>query len=159
MKSKNRAELAVEPFRPVDLEILLTQGVQAGQSSLVSHVPATHAKFQRPPGPAVTIRDGEWILGVGGVWMPAPWIGVLWAVFAERARGRFLAIDRISRRVMNLEPVPRVEATVEEGFAAGMRWCELLGLTYEGRMPGFGPGGETHLRYGRYRPDLRRALP
>jgi hypothetical protein len=146
--------MIVEPFRTYHLHVLVAQGVQSSQVQQVSHLPASYASVARLPGIAMTVRDGDRILLCGGILPTAPKMGVLWAVLSERAGGRMVWLHRAVQRFIELEPLRRLEATVEEGFPAGCRWLELLGFEHEGPMPGYGTNGETHIRYGKVRKDL-----
>ncbi|MDP9066611.1 MAG: hypothetical protein M3O06_12200 [Pseudomonadota bacterium] len=137
--------MTVVPFQPFHLEILRAQGIQAAQ---VSHVPATYAKFQRPPGPALTVFHGEQVILCGGIVTVGSGMGILWAVLSKNAGRHMVWLHRATQRFLQLQELRRIEATVEAGFAAGCRWIELLGFKFEGDMPGYGDNGETHLRYG-----------
>jgi RimJ/RimL family protein N-acetyltransferase len=60
-----------------------------------------------------------------------------------------LFLHRATRRFIDLEPLRRLEASVEVGFPAGERWLELLGFEHEGPLRAFGANGEDHVRYAR----------
>lgn len=146
--------MIVEPFRCFHLQLLIAQGVQSSQIQQVSHVPASYASVDRPPGISMTARDGDRIVLCGGILPTAPGMGVLWAVLSAKAGGHMVWLHRATRRFLEIEPLRRLEATVEEGFPQGCRWLELLGFKHEGPMPGYGLNGETHIRYGKVRKDL-----
>ena len=141
--------MRVEPYRPVHLQLLIAQGVQPSQARQVSHVPASYASVEKPPGPAMTAIAGDRIILVGGIIPTAPKIGVLWAVLSEAAGSHMVWLHRATKRFLTLQEWQRIEATVEEGFPAGCRWLELLGFKHEGPMPKYGLNGETHIRFGR----------
>lgn len=143
--------MIVEPFSPAHLQKLIAQGVQPAQLQQVSHVPATYASVEKPPGLSMTARAGERIVLCGGVIVTAPGSGVLWAVLAADAGRHMLWLHRATKRFLDIEPIRRVEATVEEGFPAGCHWLEMLGFEFEGRMRAYGDNGETHLRYAKVR--------
>lgn len=136
--------ITVEHFRMEHLATLAAQGVQSSQ---VSYVPASFAGLRRPPGVAMTALEGDRIVLCGGIIPNGPGLGVLWAVLAADAGKHMLWLHRGVRRFLTLERWRRIEASVEEGFAPGCRWLELLGFEYEGRMRAYGPHGETHVRY------------
>ena len=125
------------------------QGVQPAQQ--VSLVPATYANFQRPPGPALTVFEGDRVILSGGIASINARHGVLWAVLSPLAGRHMLFLHRGVKRFIDCQPVKRLEATTELGFWHGCRWLKLLGFKYEGKMPGFGDAGETHLRFGMIR--------
>lgn len=141
--------LIVEPFRPYHIPLLIAQGVQDAQRQEVSHVPVTYASVAKPPGLSMTVRDGESIVLCGGVLPTGPKQGVLWALLSAQAGQHMLFLHRATRRFIEIEPLRRLEASVEVGFPAGCRWLELLGFQYEGPLNAFGPHGEDHVRYAR----------
>jgi hypothetical protein len=141
--------MRVEPFRPVHLQLLIAQGVQAAQARQVSHVPASYASVEQPPGLAMTAIEGERIVLCGGIIPQRPGVGTLWAVLSEHAGEHMVWLHRATRRFMSLQEWQRLEATVEKGFPQGCRWLRLLGFKYEGPMPKYGLNGETHVRFGK----------
>lgn len=147
--------MRVEVFRPFHLDLMKAQGVQAAQVRQVSLVPASYANVARPPGPAMTAFAGDFVILCGGIVTVPPSLGILWAVLSARASRHMVWLHRATKRLIESEPVRRLEATVEEGFPAGCRWLELLGFKHEGVMPYYGAGGETHIRFGLYRPGRR----
>ena len=145
--------MIVEHCLTAHVRFLIAQGCQASQLRQVSHASAILGNLERPPGLAMTAREGDRILLCGGI-LPTgahPALGVLWAVLAADAGRHMLWLHRATRRFIDISPLQRLEATVEDGFPAGCRWLELLGFEYEGRMRAYGLNGETHLRYARIR--------
>lgn len=141
--------LEVTPFQPFHLELLRAQGVQGSQSRVLSHVPAGYASVHKLPGPAMTAFDGERVILCGGICTIGPKMGVLWALLSARAGNRMLSLHRCVSRFLQTEPLRRLEASVEKGFAPGCRWLDLLGFKYEGDMLAYGDDGETHERWAR----------
>ncbi|MCW4115671.1 hypothetical protein NPA31_011920 [Aurantimonas sp. MSK8Z-1] len=43
--------------------------------------------------------------------------------------------------------IHRIECIVSAAYTAAQRWIEIVGLTREAEMPGYGRGGETFLQY------------
>lgn len=142
--------MIVEPFRAQHLQTLIAQGVQSSQLREISHA-STFGGVECPLGTSLTARDGNRIILCGGMIPTAPHMGILWAALSADAGQRMLWLHRATLRFLDIKPLRRIEATVEDGFSAGCRWLELLGFEYEGRMRGYGLDGETHLRYGRIR--------
>lgn len=149
--------MIVEPFHPSHLQTLIAQGVHPSQVKLISQAPVNHA-----PGLAMTARDGEHIVLCGGVIPRAshaypavgtvgPHVGILWAVLAADAGRHMLWLHRATLRFLDIEPLRRIEATVEEGFGEGCRWLELMGFESEGPLRAYGLNGETHVLYSRCR--------
>jgi hypothetical protein len=141
--------MRVEPFRPVHLQLLIAQGVQPSQARQVSHVPASYASVEKPPGPAMTALEGDRIVLCGGIIPTRPNVGTLWAVLSEHAGEHMVWLHRATHRFIGLQEWQRLEATVERGFPQGCRWLRLLGFKYEGTMLKYGLNGETHIRFGR----------
>lgn len=145
------SRLTVEPFRTHHVPLLIAQGVQDAQVRQVSHVPASYASVAKPPGLSMTVRDGDSIVLCGGILPAGPQYGVLWAVLAAGAGRHMVFLHRATQRFIDLEPLRRLEASVETGFPAGCRWLEMLGFAYEGPLAAFGANGEDHVRYARIR--------
>lgn len=143
--------LEVSPFRPVDALLLDAQGVQAAQRGAIGTVDASFPQLGVWPHVALTVRAGTHILGCGGIVQVTPRMGLIWALLAEDAGRRMVALHRICKRMVESSRARRLEATVPEGFGEGCRFVELLGFEFEGRMPAYGMNDETHLRYGRVR--------
>lgn len=141
--------MRVVPFEPYHIDVLRAQGVQAAQQRSVSQLPASYASVARPPGPALTAYAGERIIIAGGIMKVGERNGICWALLSEDARHHMVWLHYAVKRFITIERWRRLEATVEETFTAGCRWLDLLGFKFEGRMPGYGDQGETHLRYGR----------
>jgi hypothetical protein len=141
--------MIVEPFRSFHLDLLRAQGVQGAQLAEVSHVPATSGSVGQPPGPAVTVFDGDRIILCGGIVVQAPMRGECWALMAEGAGRHMHWLHFGVKRFITMQRWRRLEAGVQEGFGAGCRWVELLGFEFEGKMRGYGLNGETYLRYAR----------
>ena len=139
----------VEKFQPYHLQVLIAQGVQQSQLRQVSHVPDAYASLGPIPGRALTVRDGDRIIMCGGLLGIAPNMSILWALLSEEAGRHMLWLHRATVRFLDINPPKRIEASVEVGFPQGCRWLKLLGFKYEGKSPGFGLNGETHLRFGR----------
>jgi hypothetical protein len=134
----------VVPYRPVHNYLIRVQDAQLAEVSLV---PEGYASLYSPVGPAMTALDGSTVLLCGGIVPLLPGTGVIWALVARDAGPRMLALTRGIQRFLETQKLRRIEATTAEGFRSGCRWLEMLGFEFEGRMRGYGPAGETHLRY------------
>lgn len=141
--------MIVEPFRPYHIDLLRAQGVQAAQLGEISLVPLSCANLPAPPGPAVTVFDGERVIVCGGIAVKGPGRGECWALMGEGVGRHMHWLHFAVKRFITAQRWQRLEAAVEEGFGPGCRWVELLGFSYEGKMPGYGLCGETYLRYAR----------
>lgn len=139
--------MIVVPFLPYHVDLLRAQGVQGAQLNEVSLVLGPCANV--PPGPAVSAFDGDRILICGGIAKITNTNGVCWALLSEEAGKHMHSLHFAVKRFITLQPWRRLEASVEKNFEAGCRWVQLLGFEMEGEMRGYGPNGETHLRYAR----------
>lgn len=129
---------------------MIAQGaVQSGQLHELSYVPAGYARLERLPGTALAVLEGDRIMLCGGVLPEGPGRGVLWALLSAQAGAHMIFLHRGVKRFLEAQALRRVEATAVKGFDEGCRWLSLLGFKHEGEMPGYGLGGETHLRFGR----------
>lgn len=105
-------------------------------------------------GPAWTLMADGWPLACGGVVRFWPGVGELWC-WSGAELGRWSqAFARLSWRfveeLLNEEGFHRLQAHVRENDTTAGRFAEFLGLTLEGRCPGYGPDQTTHLLYGRF---------
>jgi hypothetical protein len=136
----------VEIFQSFHVELLIAQGVQESQVSEASLVPASYASLPRVPGLTARTDEGK-ILLCGGVLPQEPGIGKLWSLVSKDAGPYFLWLTRATKRYLGTQSLRRIEATTQ--FPQGCRWLQMLGFRYEGEVPGYGPNGETHKRFGR----------
>lgn len=137
--------MIIRPFAPYHIDLLRAQGVQGAQLQEVSLVPERFVTVSN----GLSAFAGDQLLICGGIIKLAPLHGVCWALLSQDAGKHMHALHYAVKRFITIEPWRRLEASVEEGFSMGCRWVELLGFTFEGRMPKYGLQGETHLRYGR----------
>jgi hypothetical protein len=102
-------------------------------------------------GPALSFFWKGKLVMVGGIVSPWPRSGEAWAILAPEASECVVSLNRSVRRVVHGfrrgMGLNRLQAHVEEGFHKGNRWATWMGFKEEGRMPKFGPEGETFVRY------------
>lgn len=107
-------------------------------------------------GPAWTLLHGARPLACGGAVRFWPGAGELWCWTGEDAPDLAVAFARSARRglaaLFATGGFHRVQAHVREDDARAEAFARFLGLSLEGRCPGYGPDGSTHLLYGRYMP-------
>lgn len=141
----------IEPYRPVHLELLLAGSLQPAQRRIVSHVPVGIGRVFQVPGLALTALEDDHVLMTGGIMPLTAHMGMLWAVLAEDAGRYMMRLHRGTVRFLEIGVWRRLEATVEQDFAAGCRWLELLGFKREGPREAYGEDGEDHWAYVRVR--------
>ena len=145
--------LTLRPFRAVHAAGLglRAQAIQtlAGLAPL-----AELARSYEAAGPAWTAFAGGWPLACGGVVRFWPGAGELWCWTGAGAARWFVAFSRLARARMDGLLAPggfhRLQAHVREDDPQARRFVRFLGLTPEGRCPGYGPDRATHLLYGRF---------
>lgn len=97
-------------------------------------------------------EEGD-IVGCGG-FLPQ-WAGrtLGWMYITERCAEVMLRVTRATKKAMDKYD-GRLEITVKKDFESGHRWAKILGFHVEnppGILKGFGPGGEDHVSYVRFK--------
>lgn len=101
-------------------------------------------------GPCLTVEDGGAVLMCTGVVPIFDGYGYLWSALAPETGLKMVGVHRIAVRFLDTLNLRRIEATVEVGFAAGIKWMEMLGFECEApRMRKYGPNGEDHMLFAR----------
>lgn len=103
-------------------------------------------------GPCYTgFVDGE-VIACAGVHLLWPGCGEAWAVVTPKVYDNPLffhrAVKNLLQHIINKHKLYRVQATVLDGFARGMKWLEVLGFECEGLMRKY-LNDEDHWRYAR----------
>ena len=132
------------PFEPAHVARLR---VQSRQARLLSYLVEPYIEALGAAGPAMTAQENGEILACAGIAEQGFGVGTLWAFIAADAGRRFLSLHRGARRLIQLHPLRRLEATTECDFPQGCRWLELLGFKSEGLLHAYGPDGADHYRY------------
>lgn len=136
----------IRTFSPGDLWKIKLQPTQA---KAIGFLTEDYALALAAAGPAITATvDGEPV-ACCGIARAQFNTGVLWGFVGESAGRNMLRLHRAASRFIGALPMTRIESTVEQGFAPGCRWLELLGFESEGLMRKYGPDGSNHLRYAR----------
>jgi hypothetical protein len=108
---------------------------------------ATYARY----GPAYTAWVDGQVAAVAGVMITTPGVGHAWAVLGPLgfAHPGFVhrAVCRQLREIVTTHRLIRVDAEVLKHFAAGRRWAERLGLTFESEKPYAAPGRQHFVVY------------
>lgn len=102
---------------------------------------------------AFTALDGDQVLACAGVHEVWPGRGVAWALIGREAGREFRAIHRAVSGFLAACPLRRVEMVVDAKFAAGHRWAKMLGMTAEGTLRAYSPGGDDYVMYARVKHD------
>jgi len=140
----------VSPFRAADIqEIALSETAKRHFSSIAPM--SVIAQEYELRGPAWTLRVDGNIVGCGGVMLLWSGVGEAWvmpnALAAEYPLACFRTICQGLQHAITAHNLRRVQSVVHESVPAEQRWVVRLGFEFEGVMRGYGPGGETYLRY------------
>ncbi|HWR04394.1 MAG TPA: hypothetical protein VN419_10290 [Humidesulfovibrio sp.] len=112
------------------------------------------ARGYEAAGPAWTLFAGDWPLVCGGVVRFWPGAGELWCWTGDEAGRWSVAFARQARQCVSRlgaeHGFHRVQAHVREADEQARGFAMFLGLTLEGRCPGYGPDQATYLLYGRF---------
>lgn len=74
-----------------------------------------------------------------------------WAYISKDAGRHFVRIHKAVSRFLEQSDYRRIEATIDVGFDAGVKWIEMLGFEYEGYLRAYRPDGADMLLYARVR--------
>lgn len=95
-------------------------------------------------------HDGK-VLAMGGIIPIWQGRGQAWMLISKEAGKHFFHIHKAVKKELIKSPYRRVEATVDVGFAEGVRWMKMLGFEMEGYMKAYRPDGADMLMFARVR--------
>jgi hypothetical protein len=128
-------------FKPEHLKALVLQPSQEYFGAEIQR--EGYGDYLKASGQAFTAMDGDKVLGCGGcieIWDNRAQI---WALVSRDAGRHMIGIHRAVAGFLLAAKWRRIEASVDVGFEAGIKWLEMLGFNNE--TPG------TPMRA--YRPD------
>lgn len=133
--------MRVEAYRPEHLRSLELQQAQAHFRGRADD--ADYARALAIPGNSFTALDGDRVIACSGcveVWDNR---AMAWALVSQDAGRHMLGVHRAVHGFLMAAKWRRVEAYVDAGFDAGMRWMDLLGFQLETPEPmrAFRPDG------------------
>lgn len=102
-------------------------------------------------GLAWTAEAGGEVVMCGGLLPQWENRALAWALVGERAGPHFAAIHRHVKQFLIRSSYRRIEAHVDVGFAAGIRWMKMLGFELEAYKKAFRPDGADMLEFVRIR--------
>lgn len=102
-------------------------------------------------GLAWTAESGDTVVACGGLLPQWENRALAWMLIGENAGPHFAAIHRHVRQFLIRSPYRRIEAHVDVGFAAGIRWMKMLGFELEAYKKAFRPDGADMLEFVRIR--------
>lgn len=148
----------VRPFRASDVAAIAPR-LQPAQNDMLYY-------FSLPGYAEQLEKDESFTLEADGVVIASAGVSVIWenrafawALLTEDASRHMVALTRAVKRFLSWTPIRRVEAYVDPGFTAGIRWIELLGFRNEGRLEAFSPEGYASLMYARIKGDTWQQHP
>lgn len=140
--------MKVVPFKKEHLDGLL---VQPAQKHVQEWVKTVNYGVLEGPSAYSVFENGE-CLGCGGLTEVWPGRAQIWSILSAGAGKHLTAITKITKRVLNISPWRRIEATVDCDFEQGHRWVRILGFTLEAeRMTAYMPDGKDVALYARIR--------
>jgi hypothetical protein len=142
--------IEVVKFKAEHLEQLNEQQATA---YLLAHVKPEHTAVMENSAYSFTgISEHGRVVVCAGVVELYQGRGEAWAILDANCKREFLSIHNAVKRFLEVSPVRRVEAVVDEEFAPGHRWVQMLGFELEApRMRAYRPGGENCALYARVR--------
>lgn len=102
-------------------------------------------------GMAFTALDGDEVVAMGGLVPEWPGRATAWMVIGANAGPHFVALHRAVYRFLVRSPYRRIEAHVDVGFEAGVRWVKMMGFEMEAYLRAFRPDGADMLQFVRIR--------
>lgn len=136
--------MRVERYRAEHLDRL---DLQEGQKYLAVYLPAALRKALEGEF-SFTLLDGDEVLCCAGLMQEWDNRAILWSYLAENiGPRRFRVLHSHAKRLLEVAPFKRIEATVDVGFENGHRWMEALGFRMEAHtMRAYRPdGGDSSL--------------
>ena len=113
---------------------------------------ATDAQLLADASDAYTLLHDGRVIACAGVMELWQGRGMAWALLADNIGQAMIAVHRIVYRFLWKEcTIRRVEAYVDQGFAAGHRWVHDLGFQREGMMRAFAQHGGDMVMWARVR--------
>jgi hypothetical protein len=145
---------AIVPFAPEHLARIELQAEQAGLSEARAMLGRIGAQLA-VPGLALSLIDGERVLGAAGIWPQWPGRAIAWAVLGNQIpRRNWAQAVAVARRGLNQAHAAghrRIEISIRDGFANGHRLARILEFRPEGLMRAYSPDGSDHWLYARVR--------
>lgn len=102
-------------------------------------------------GPAWTAIDGQTVLCCAGFGQVSQTHAIAWAIVAADIGAGMVAVTRYAREQIEAARYRRIEAIVRAGFAPGVRWARMIGLTDVHTLRAWGDTCEDHLLFERIR--------
>lgn len=141
--------MIVRPWRLGDSEAINLQTAQRYTGDLadvsVDLTPLSEV------GLAWTAEVDDRVVACGGLFPQWENRALAWMLIGENAGRYFPVIHRHVKQFLALSPYRRIEAHVDVGFAAGVRWMKMLGFELEAYKKAFRPDGADMLEFVRIR--------
>jgi len=102
-------------------------------------------------GLAWTGEHAGQVIACGGLLPHWPGRATAWMLIGQSAGPHFAAIHKHVARGLLTHPYRRVEAHVDVGFTAGIRWMKMLGFEMEAYKRAYRPDGADMLEFVRIR--------
>ncbi len=138
--------MKIVAFRPEHLRALELQEAQSYfNGDLASEA---YAQMLATTGNAFTAIDGNTVIACAGCMEIWDNRATAWALVSKGAGRHMIGVTKAISGFLAAAKWRRIEAYVDVGFEAGMRWMEMLGFKQETPVPmrGFRPdGGDCYM--------------
>lgn len=124
--------MIVRQFIPADLMVLALQPHQRALTAEVAT--ASYGSQLAQHGDSFTVAEDGEILAVIGLINQWDGCARAYAFLSESAGRKMFGLTRKVRDYLANSTIRRIEAVVQDDFAAGHRWASLLGFKSEGWM-------------------------
>ena len=141
-------ELEYVKCRPEHFAYINVQDAQKEELAQVIHTDYADLMCQNL---SLSVWLNSRCLGAAGIVPVYPHRAIAWALVSRDIGAALVPISRKVRRILELDPTPRIEMTVAVDFKAGHTWAGLLGMTLETPEPlrRHGARGEDEMLYAR----------
>lgn len=142
--------MIVREYRDGDEYRIKFQASQRYMSDIIADAGDDFRLTANSTGMTVLESNGE-VLAMGGIIRIWEGRGQAWMFISKNVRPHMTALHRLVKTILINSDLRRIEATVDVGFDAGMRWMKMLGFEMEGYMKGYMPGGSDAVLFARVR--------
>ena len=141
----------IVPFEPWHLGLVDAAVFDRSVANLIDLRALASATHYNDPAFSV-IHEGC-VVGAVGILVLWPRVAEGWLFASDELRRHPVFLHKyVKRGIVMLEQsfgLHRIQISVHAGYVTAQRWAERLGFAFEGEMKGYGPNGDTYLRYAR----------
>lgn len=94
-----------------------------------------------PRSYAVTRENGD-VVACAGIVEYWEGRGEIWISVGKLRPGEFVALHRVAKRFVDLQPLTRLEVAVETDNERGLKWMKMLGFEFQSLAKKYFPNGK-----------------